>query len=333
MPGPLPTDLLTTDLAASTRALSKQYRQLTALRDLSLQVPAGAVYLLVGANGAGKSTTIKILLDLVRPTSGTAEVLGLDPQRQAGLVRANVGYVPEQLEWGYGWMRVGRLIEHHACYFPSWDWAYARQLTRTFDLKLDRKMDTLSKGQARRVHLVMALAHRPPMLVFDEPTDGLDPVMRDETIGVLMAHLTDTPTTMLLCTHHVAEFDQIADHIGMLRNGELRAQLPVADLQRRLHRYRVDIPADWQAGTLFGPSALRRTTTSKELDWTVWGEESEIVGTFRDAGAFVRDVVPLSLSNATLALLSAGNVGDGRGGASRLDNADRVLPTATEAVT
>lgn len=305
MPSPLPTDLPVADLAAATHALSKRYGKLAALSNLTLQVPTGAVYLLVGVNGAGKSTTMKILLDLVRPTSGTAEVLGLDPQRQAGLVRANIGYVPEQLDWGYAWMRVGRLLEHHACYFPAWDEAYAKHLFSCFDLKLDQKMGTLSKGQGRRVHLAMALAHRPPLLILDEPTDGLDPVMRDDTLGVLIAHLLDTPTTVLLCTHHVAEFEQFADHIGVLQEGVLQTQVSVAELHRRLRRYRAEIPADWLGGGLFGSRALHRTTQSRELEWTVWGDESDIVDQFSAAGASVRAVAPLSLSNATLALLTS----------------------------
>ncbi|MHB8838701.1 MAG: ATP-binding cassette domain-containing protein [Gemmatimonadaceae bacterium] len=135
MTGPLPTVLPATDLAASTRMLSKRYGKHPAVTNLELQVPVGAVYLLVGANSAGKTTTLKILLDLLRPTAGVADVLGLDPQRHAARVRANVGYVPERLEWGYAWMRVGRLLEHHACYYPAWDWAYARQLSRIFDLQ------------------------------------------------------------------------------------------------------------------------------------------------------------------------------------------------------
>lgn len=328
----LPTDLSTTDLAASTHALLKRYSRLHAIKDVDLQVPTGAVYLLVGSNGAGKSTTIKILLDLVRPTSGTAEVLGLDPQRDPGLVRANVGYVPEQLEWGYGWMRVGRLLEHHARYFPSWDWAYARQLTHTFDLKLDQKMGTLSKGQGRRVHLAMSLAHRPPMLILDEPTDGLDPVMRDDTIGALIAHLADTPTTVLLCTHHVAEFDQFADHIGMLQEGELRAQLRVSDLHRLLRRYRAEIPTDWHGATLFGSHALRRTTEARELEWTVFGDETDVVTRLHAAGASVREVAPISLSDATLALMSSRVTRSDSAVAPGRDHASAHQRTAAEAI-
>lgn len=304
MTSPLPNSLHSSELAVTTRALSKQYGALRALHDLALQVPEGAVYLLVGPNGAGKSTAIKILIDQVRPTSGEATVLGLNPQMHPALVRANVGYVPEQLDWGYGWMRVGRLLEHHARYFPSWDAAYANRLAKSFALKLDQKMSTLSKGQGRRVHLVMALAHRPPLLVMDEPTDGLDPVMRDETLGVLIDHLAQTPTTVLLSTHHVSEVEQLADHIGVLRDGELRAQMPLDELRRDLRRYRAQIPVGWQGTSMFGDAVIRRVTTRNEVDWTVWGDESEIAGELVSAGATVREAAPLSLHEATLALLT-----------------------------
>ena len=304
MTSPLPTSLHSSELAVTTRALSKQYGALRALHDLALQVPEGAVYLLVGPNGAGKSTAIKILIDQVRPTAGVAEVLGLNPQVHPALVRANVGYVPEQLDWGYGWMRVGRLLEHHARYFPTWDAAYANRLAKSFALKLDQKMSTLSKGQGRRVHLVMALAHRPPLLVMDEPTDGLDPVMRDETLGVLIDHIAQTPTTVLLSTHHVSEVERLADHIGVLRDGELRAQMPLDELRRDLRRYRAQIPVGWQGTSMFGDAVIRRVTTRNEVDWTVWGEESVVAGELVGAGAMVCESAPLSLHEATLALLT-----------------------------
>jgi ABC-2 type transport system ATP-binding protein len=262
------------------------------------------VYLLVGPNGAGKSTTLRILLDLLRPTGGLASVLGLDPQKQGALVRANVGYVPDQPTWGYGWMRAGRLLEHHAEFYTSWDTEYAAQLCRTFDVKLDAKVSTLSKGQARRMQFVMALAHRPQLLVFDEPTDGLDPVMRDEILGALVEHLADSPTTVLLSTHHVAEVEQIADHIGVMRDGQLCAQMPLSDLRRDLRRYRAEVPAGWQGEALLGDAVLRRASSRNEVDWTIWGEQSSIAEELATAGATVREAAPLSLEEATLTLLN-----------------------------
>lgn len=301
----LPTDVAAAEFAIMTHQLSKRYRSTRALERVELRVPMGAVYLLVGPNGAGKSTMIKILLDLLRPTSGSAEVLGLDPQRDPATLRANVGYVPEQLTWGYGWMRVGRLLEHHARYYPSWDREYAAHLARQFQLRLDQRVGTLSKGQGRRVHLALALAHRPPLLILDEPTDGLDPVMRDDTMAVLIEHLASTPTTMLLCTHHVSEFEQVADHIGVLRDNELHAQMTMQDLATGLRRYRARIPEGWTGASLFPGGVLRRLTSARELDWTVWGEESEVIRALGRTGAQLHESLPLSLHDATLAMLNS----------------------------
>lgn len=304
MTSPLPTRLRDGDLAVDTRGLTKRFGDQVALNDVTLQVPVGAVYLLVGPNGAGKSTTLKVLLDLVRADQGVAEVFGLDARERAPKVRANVGYVPERPDWGYGWMRVGRLLEHHALYFPSWDAEYAAKLAQKFELRMDRKMGVLSKGQARRVHLTMALAHRPPLLLLDEPTDGLDPLMRDETLGVLADHLAESQTTVVLSTHHVEEVERLADHIGVLRSGELRAQMSRADLDAGLRRYRVEVPDGWAGVASLNGTVLRRITAPREVQWTVWGSESEVVQKLSSAGGTVREVVPLSLLDATLALLN-----------------------------
>ncbi|HEY5085788.1 MAG TPA: ABC transporter ATP-binding protein [Gemmatimonadaceae bacterium] len=304
MTSPLPTRLRDGDLAVETRGLTKRFGDQVALNDVSLQVPVGAVYLLVGPNGAGKSTTLKVLLDLMRADQGTAEVFGLSTRERAPEVRANVGYVPERPDWGYGWMRVGRLLEHHALYYPTWDASYAEKLVQKFELRLERKMGVLSKGQARRVHLTMALAHRPPVLLLDEPTDGLDPLMRDETLGVLADHLAESQTTVVLSTHHVEEVERLADHIGVLRSGELRAQMSRADLDAGLRRYRVEVPDKWPGVASLNGKVLRRVTAPREVQWTVWGPETEIVQKLSSAGGTVREVVPLSLLDATLALLN-----------------------------
>ncbi|MEO8337689.1 MAG: ABC transporter ATP-binding protein [bacterium] len=304
MTSPFPIDLPSAELAVSTHELSKSFGRQRALENVALQVPHGAVYLLVGPNGAGKSTTLRILVDLLRPTSGVVTVLGLDPQKQPAVVRANSGYVPDQPTWGHGWMRAGRLLEHHASFFPSWDAEYAARLCRTFDVRLESKVGTLSKGQARRIHVVMALAHRPRLLLLDEPLDGLDPVMRDEILGALVEHLSDAPTTVLLSTHHVAEVGQIADHIGVLRDGALHAQMPLSELRRDLRRYRAEVPAGWQGDALLGDAVLRRTGSRNEVDWTIWGEQSQIADELATAGATVRESAPLTLEEATLALLN-----------------------------
>ena len=300
----LPTALAGGRHAVATRGLSKAYGHQVALRDLALQVPDGAFYILVGPNGAGKSTTLKLLMDLLRADGGTMEVLGLDVAVDGPRVRANVGYVPERHEWGYGWMRVGRLLEHHRRYYASWDAEYAGRLARVFELQLDRKVKTLSKGEARRVHLTMALAHRPALLLLDEPIDGLDPLMRDETLGLLAEHLSSTPTTVLLSTHHVQEVERMADHIGVLRTGTLRAQMTLGELRTGLRRYRAEVPDGWAGVPALNGAVLRSVAAPREVEWTVWGPEAEVVQRLSASGATIREAAPLSLHEATLALLN-----------------------------
>lgn len=297
-------DLGEKGLAVRTQALVKRFDRETALRGLDLQVPEGAVYLLVGPNGAGKSTTLRILLDLLRADAGSARVFSLDPRRQGAEVRAQVGYVPERQDLAYAWMRVGRLLKHHAAYFPAWDRAYAGRLATAFGLRMHAKFGTLSKGEARRVQLVLALAHRPPLLLLDEPTDGLDPVVRDETLGLLAEHIVDSPTTALICTHRVYEVERLADHVGVLRDGRLLTQTSAERLRRELMSYRAEVPEGWKGAEALNGVVVRRAGTGREILWTIWGESGEITDRLARTGATVREISSLSLDDAAIALLS-----------------------------
>lgn len=300
----LPTTLESGELAVVTHGLTKRFGKDEALRGVDLQVPLGSVYVLVGPNGAGKTTTLRILLDLVRADSGTAEVFGLDPRERGADVRAQIGYVGESHEWGFGHMRVGRMMQHHARFYPTWDPEYAATLVRAFEIEPDRKYGKLSKGQSRRVQLVTALAHRPPLLLLDEPTDGLDPVARDETLGILAEHIAGTGATLLVSTHLVHELDRLSDHVGVMRAGRLVAQTPRAVLHRMLRRYRADVPDGWAGAPGLNGAVVKRSGIGREIQWSVWGDEHEVVEMLNGSGATVRDATPLTLEDAALALLS-----------------------------
>ncbi|NBB15307.1 ATP-binding cassette domain-containing protein [Caulobacter sp. SLTY] len=303
---PLPHSIAspTGDLAVATEGLVKRYGKDTALGGINLAAPEGGVYLLAGENGAGKSTLLRILMNLVRPDGGSTRVFGLDPQRQGPQVRAEVGYIPETHQPAYRWMTVGRLLDHHAAYYPAWDQPHADRLCRQLSLRPDAKLGSLSKGQARRAQLVCALARRPRLLLLDEPTDGLDPVARDEVLGLLSDHLADTGGTILISTHLIYEVDRLADHIGVLRGGALLAQLPREDLHRRLKLYRADGPEGW-VGPANLQGVIKRAALGREIRWTVWGEEAEVATRIADSGGVVRDVASLTLDDAVVALMRA----------------------------
>jgi ABC-2 type transport system ATP-binding protein len=262
---------------------------------------------LAGANGAGKSTTIKVLMNLERADAGAAEILGLDTARRGPEARAQVGYVPERTDPTYRWMTAGALLHHTAAYYPAWDRDYAARLCVAFDLQPQRRIGALSKGENRRLQLVLALAHRPPVLLLDEPTDGLDPLVRSRLLTLLAEHMADTPTTVLVSTHQIHQFDRLADHVGVLRRGRLLAQLSRDELRRTVGRYLVEVPAGWQT-----PRDLRaagaRTAGRHEVQWTLVGDRHELIDRLTLSGALVRDVQPLPLEDATLALLTAEEV-------------------------
>lgn len=290
--------------AIATRGLIKRYGKETALAGVDLSAPEGGVYLLAGANGAGKSSLLRILMNLQPATAGEVSVLGLDPRRAGPTIRAQIGYVPETHQIGYRWMTVGRLMDHLASYYPSWDQPYADRLTHALDIAPDKKLGGLSKGQARRVQMVAALARRPRLLLLDEPTDGLDPVARDEVLGMISDHLADGDCTVLVSTHLIYEVERLADHIGVLRAGELIAQLPCEELQRRLRLYRATGPDGW-VGPADLSGVVKRATFGREIHWTVWGEERDVAARITDSGGVVRDVSPLSLDDAVVALMRA----------------------------
>jgi ABC-2 type transport system ATP-binding protein len=303
----LPTRLDGAELAIQTRGVAKRYPpDVVALDALDLQVPRGAVYVLVGPNGAGKSTAMRVLLDLVRADRGTASVLGISTTAQPALARAQVGYVPEVVDTAYGWLTVGRLLKHHAAFYHAWDWSYADALCKRLGLRMDERFRALSKGAARRVALVTALAHRPPVLLLDEPTDGLDPLAREDFGALLVEHMADAPTTILWSTHHVHEAERMADHVGVLRNGRLLLQAPVDTVRAGLRRYHALVPDGWTGAPGLNGDVLVRAASGREITWTVWGDERQVAERLSASGATVRETGRLSLEDAALALLRAG---------------------------
>ena len=291
--------------AVITHGLTKRYGRETALDGVDLRVPDGAVYVLVGPNGAGKSTAMRVLMNLERPDAGSAAVFGLDTGRRGPEVRAQVGYVPERYDLAYRWLTCEELLRHVAVFYPTWDHAYAEHLGRDLELRPTRRVGTLSKGESRRLQLALALAHRPPLLLLDEPTDGLDPVIRKRVLAMLAEHLADTPTTVLVSTHQVYEFESLTDHVGVLQGGRLAAQMPRDELQRTVKRYRLEAPEGWEPPAALRPAAVvpRRARTGREVEWTLLGEERDVAERLTASGARVREVAPLGLEDAALAFL------------------------------
>jgi len=218
-------------------------------------------------------------------------------------VRAQVGYVPERQDAPYRSMTCARLLRHAAAFYPEWDQAYADHLGRALGVRPERRVGGLSKGETRRLQLVLALAYRPALLLLDEPTDGLDPVVRRRALALLAEHLADAPTTVLISTHHIHEMESLADHVGVLRDGRLVAQMPREELQRTVRSYQLEVSDGWEAPPELHASGLRRSSAGRVVQITLVGEEREVTRRLAAAGARVRQVSTLALEDAALAFL------------------------------
>src|SRR5256886_8416011 len=214
--------------------LTRRFDSTTALDSVSLSMPRGAVYGLVGANGAGKTTLIKHILGLLRAESGSVRVFGLDPVADPVGVLSRIGYLSEENDLP-GWMRVDELIRYTRAFYPAWDDAYAEELRRRFALDHATKITNLSKGQRARAGLLIALAHRPELLVLDEPSSGLDPIVRRDILGAVIRTIAGEGRTVLFSSHLLEEVEQVADHVTMISYGRIVLSAPL-DAIKASHR-------------------------------------------------------------------------------------------------
>lgn len=221
--------------------LTRRFGSRTALDSVSLSVPRGAVYGLVGENGAGKTTLIKHILGLLRAERGSVRVFGHDPVRHPVAVLSRIGYLSEENDLP-AWMRVEELIRYTRAFYPAWDDGYAETLRQTFALDPAAKIKTLSRGQKARAGLLIALAYRPELLVLDEPSSGLDPIVRRDILGAILRTLADAGRTVLFSSHLLEEVEQVADHVTMISEGRVVLSAPLQDIKES-HRVDGRVPS------------------------------------------------------------------------------------------
>ena len=205
-----------------------------ALSEISLAVPRGVVFGLVGANGAGKTTLIRHVLGLLKAQQGSVRVFGRDPVADPVGVLSRVGCLSEENDLP-GWMRVGELLRYTQAFYPGWDEAYAEELRRAFALDPSARVKHLSKGQRARAGLLVALAYRPELLVLDEPSSGLDPIVRRDILGAIVRTIADEGRTVLFSSHLLDEVERVSDYVAMLNQGQLAFAGPMDEI-KETHR-------------------------------------------------------------------------------------------------
>lgn len=214
------------------QGLSRTFGAFRALNDVSLQLKPGLVYGLVGSNGAGKSTLIRHLLGLMTPQQGTVRVLGLDPVRSPVEVLAQTGYLSEERDLPE-WMRIHELLSYTSAFYPGWDFEYAKELLRTFDLDPKKKVKHLSKGMRAQAGLIVAVAHRPRLLLLDEPSTGLDAVIRNDILNAIIRTVADDGRTALFSSHLLDEVEKMSDELFMVDHGRIVLKGSVDSIKSR----------------------------------------------------------------------------------------------------
>jgi len=227
-----------------TKDLTKHYGKVRALEDLDLEIQVGEVFGYLGPNGAGKTTTIRTMLDEIRPTKGRASILGMDTHDKSVEIRKHIGYVPGDLAM-YPSLTGMDTLTYFANLRGGVDWSYVDELADRLDAELEKKVGDLSSGNRQKVGLIQAFMNKPEVLILDEPSLGLDPLIQRE-LQKMMREVTDRGCTIFLSSHSLSEVQRVADRVGIIRHGHLVAVESVVELRSKAIR-RVELELDGQA--------------------------------------------------------------------------------------
>ena len=235
--------------------LGKAFGVHTVLRQIDLVVPRGAVIGLLGTNGSGKSTLIKCLLGLLRRSAGSSRVFGEDSWSLSAGAKTRLGYVPQDVRV-YSWMTAPQVIAYTAAFYPSWDQALTDDLVRRWHVPTDRRVGSFSPGELQKLGLILALGHRPELLVLDEPVASLDPAARRDFLKSLLEVTQDEQHTVLFSTHITSDLERVASHVALLRDGRFALFEDLDVVKDRFKRLRIRAAADLP-NTFQVPGAIR----------------------------------------------------------------------------
>jgi ABC-2 type transport system ATP-binding protein len=287
------------EAVVSISDLSRRFGAKTVLNEISLYVPRGGVFGLVGENGAGKTTLIKHILGLLRAESGTVRVFGLDPVADPVGVLGRIGYLSEQPDLP-GWMRVEELMRYTQAFYPKWDAAYAEQLREQFGLAPAARLKTLSKGQRAKAGLLAAQAHRPELLLLDEPSSGLDPIVRRDILEAVIRTVADEGRTVFFSSHLLEEIERVSDHVAMVHQGKLVLCGPLDEIKGQHRRFTLRFDsAQPKPPAIAG--ALSITGSGREWSVICNGARAELPSICANLGASIIDEQGPSLNEIFVA--------------------------------
>jgi ABC-2 type transport system ATP-binding protein len=259
--------------------LGKSFGPKEVLREIDLEMPSGGVLGLLGANGSGKTTLIKCSLGLLRPTKGRAMIFGENSWDLSAAAKARLGYVAQEVT-SYPWMRVRQVIAYTAAFYAKWDQAFVDELCRRWHVPLEDRVGSLSTGQLQTVGIVLALGHRPELLILDEPVASLDPSARRQFLRTILELLEDEKHTILFSTHITSDLERVAQRVAILHDGRLRFLGELDELKDRVKRLRITsrhaLPASFAV-----PGALRSEVSGSTATVSVANFDERLVADMR----------------------------------------------------
>ena len=294
--------------AIETAGLEKRYDNLEALRGLTLSVPGGSICGFLGRNGAGKTTAIKVLLGMTRPSAGQARVLGLpaDSPDASVEIRRRTAFVSEEKDL-YDFMTVAETVRFTAAFYPRWSVDLEKRYLRVFELPAERSVKALSRGTRTRLALLLALCRGADLLILDEPTSGLDPAAAEQVLQALVAHVADSGVTVFFSSHQISEIEQIADHIAIIHRGRTVVSGAVDDLRDSYRRIELVFEGDAPDAGFRAPGVERISRKGRVLSVLSSAGSEAIVHEARNLNPVSVDIGPVTLKEIFLETVSEEN--------------------------
>jgi ABC-2 type transport system ATP-binding protein len=295
---------MTNEAVILTHALTKSYGDTEAVRGLNLSVASNRITAFLGRNGAGKSTTIKILLGMIRPSSGSAAVLGkqINDAEENREMRRRVAYVAEDKPL-YGYMTVKQTIRFASSFYPDWRTDVAEKLLKDYELPPERKVKKLSKGMRTKLALLLALARRPELLILDEPSEGLDPVGIEHLLQTLVARSAEG-IAIFFSSHQIAEVERVADHVCILEKGRLLVDASLDELRQSYRRIDLIFPFSPPEREFRISGVERIRTAGHQMSLFASSNAEAVIERAHDLNALSVEVAPISLREIFLETVS-----------------------------
>ncbi|MEK7434820.1 MAG: ABC transporter ATP-binding protein [Cyanobacteriota bacterium] len=289
-----------TNLIIKATNLSKKYDNNTfALNNLDINVNEGSVYGLLGQNGAGKSTLLRIIMSLLKPTSGNIDVLGVNPLEMNKSIKQQIGYSSDSMQL-IPWLKVGEMLNYNGVFYDTWDVPYVEQWVKKLDLPLNKRVFSLSRGNRQKLALIMAIGHRPKLLVLDEPAGGLDPLARKDFLESMIELINESGTTVIISSHLLTDLERISDSIGLIANGKMQIEMELEILKNSTKQVRIATKNNVLEPKLKDILKMQKTEHSITITFKNWNNDKikELKALFPDS---IIDITHLSLEEIFLA--------------------------------